>query len=62
MQSSLDELISSIVQSDIHYIRCLKPNRAGVAELFEPPYVLQQLKACGTIETIDICRKGYPAR
>ena len=61
-QSSLDDLMSSLAASDIHYIRCLRPNDFNVPGVFQAPYVLQQLRACGTIETVNICRKGYPAR
>ncbi|XP_070204320.1 unconventional myosin-XIX-like isoform X2 [Littorina saxatilis] len=61
-KSSLDELLSSMGESDIHYIRCLKPNNTSTSGLFQPGYVLQQLKACGAIETVNICRRGYPAR
>ncbi|XP_076453180.1 unconventional myosin-XIX-like [Babylonia areolata] len=61
-KSSLDNLMSSIEQSDVHYIRCLRPNMTNVPGVFQDPYVLQQLRACGTIESVNICRKGYPAR
>ena len=62
LQSALDNLITTMVQSDIHYIRCLKPNNSSSPGVFQAPCVLQQMRACGTIETVDICRLGYPAR
>ena len=62
LQSSLDDLMATVVQSDIHYIRCLKPNDTSTPGVFHAACVLRQLRACGTIETVDICRRGYPAR
>ncbi|CAG5116738.1 unnamed protein product, partial [Candidula unifasciata] len=61
-KSSLDGLISSLQRSDTHYIRCIKPNSGNQADHFDRPYVLQQLQACGVLETVEICRMGYPAR
>ncbi|GFO26155.1 unconventional myosin-xix [Plakobranchus ocellatus] len=61
-KSSLDNLLTSLGDSDVHYIRCIKPNTQSLQEVFDPAFVLQQLKACGTIQTVDICRRGYPAR
>lgn len=52
----------SLEESDIHYIRCVKPNESNSASKFEPPFVLGQLRACGTVETINICRHGFTAR
>ncbi|PVD32922.1 hypothetical protein C0Q70_08369 [Pomacea canaliculata] len=61
-KSSLDTLMRSLEESDIHYIRCVKPNESNSASKFEPPFVLGQLRACGTVETINICRHGFTAR
>ncbi|RUS82402.1 hypothetical protein EGW08_009854 [Elysia chlorotica] len=60
--SSLDSLLASLAQSDVHYIRCIKPNPYGQPDQFDRAFVLQQLRACGIIQTVDICRRGYPAR
>ncbi|CAL1545034.1 unnamed protein product [Lymnaea stagnalis] len=61
-KSSLDSLMSSLERSDVHFIRCIKPNNFNKPAYFDRVYALQQLRACGTIETVDICRLGYPAR
>ncbi|GFR81686.1 unconventional myosin-XIX [Elysia marginata] len=61
-KSSLDSLLASLGQSDVHYIRCIKPNPHNRQGEFDRGFVLQQLRACGTIQTVDICRRGYPAR
>lgn len=59
---SLINLMDTIGQTNVHYIRCIKPNEAKVAWEFEPNMVLAQLRACGVLETIRISCAGYPSR
>ncbi|KAI8376428.1 P-loop containing nucleoside triphosphate hydrolase protein [Radiomyces spectabilis] len=59
---SLINLMDTIGQTNVHYIRCIKPNEAKVAWVFEPNMVLSQLRACGVLETIRISCAGYPSR
>ncbi|KAI7868484.1 P-loop containing nucleoside triphosphate hydrolase protein [Spinellus fusiger] len=59
---SLINLMDTIAQTNVHYIRCIKPNEAKVAWTFEPNMVLSQLRACGVLETIRISCAGYPSR
>ncbi|CAJ2507778.1 Uu.00g089640.m01.CDS01 [Anthostomella pinea] len=61
-RSSLIELMSTIGNTNVHYIRCIKPNEAKEAWAFEGPMVLSQLRACGVLETIRISCAGYPGR
>ncbi|KAK0392167.1 hypothetical protein NLU13_1665 [Sarocladium strictum] len=61
-RSSLIELMSTINNTDVHYIRCIKPNEAKEAWKFEGPMVLSQLRACGVLETVRISTAGYPTR
>ncbi|CAO0801374.1 unnamed protein product [Mucor circinelloides] len=59
---SLISLMDTISKTNVHYIRCIKPNEAKVAWGFEPNMVLSQLRACGVLETIRISCAGYPSR
>lgn len=61
-KSSLIDLMSTIGGTNVHYIRCIKPNEAKVAWKFEGPMVLSQLQACGVLETVKISCAGYPTR
>lgn len=61
-KSSLIELMHTINSTEVHYIRCIKPNEAKEAWKFEGPMVLSQLRACGVLETIRISTAGYPTR
>lgn len=54
--------MDTIGQTNVHYIRCIKPNEAKAAWQFEPNMVLAQLRACGVLETIRISCSGYPTR
>ncbi|KAI9309380.1 P-loop containing nucleoside triphosphate hydrolase protein [Cunninghamella echinulata] len=59
---SLINLMETIGNTNVHYIRCIKPNEAKVAWEFEANMVLSQLRACGVLETIRISCAGYPSR
>lgn len=59
---SLINLMDTIGSTNVHYIRCIKPNEAKVAWEFDPSMVLSQLRACGVLETIRISCAGYPSR
>ncbi|KAG0001924.1 Myosin type-2 heavy chain 1, partial [Modicella reniformis] len=61
-KGSLIQLMDTISETNVHYVRCLKTNEAKVAWGFDPPMVLSQLRACGVLETIRISCAGYPSR
>ncbi|KAI1007044.1 Myosin-2 [Podosphaera aphanis] len=61
-KSSLIELMNTINNTDVHYIRCIKPNESKKPWAFEGPMVLSQLRACGVLETVRISCAGYPTR
>jgi myosin-5 len=61
-KSSLIELMGTINSTEVHYIRCIKPNEGKEAWKFEGPMVLSQLRACGVLETVRISCAGYPTR
>ncbi|EGP85268.1 myosin class 5 [Zymoseptoria tritici IPO323] len=61
-KSSLIQLMDTINSTEVHYIRCIKPNDAKAAWKFEGPMVLSQLRACGVLETVRISCAGYPTR
>lgn len=61
-KSSLNELMDVMTDTKIHYIRCIKPNQIKEPLSFDSPFVVQQLRACGIIETIRISAAGFPGR
>jgi myosin-5 len=61
-RQSLVKLMDTLRATHPHYIRCIKPNQAKEPFAFEPQNVLDQLIACGVLETIKISRAGYPSK
>ncbi|GFW07635.1 unconventional myosin-Vb [Trichonephila clavipes] len=61
-RESLCLLMSTLNATTPHYVRCIKPNDQKVAFNFEPHRAVQQLRACGVLETIRISAAGYPSR
>jgi myosin V len=45
-----------------HYVRCIKPNDLKAAFRFEAKRAVEQLRACGVLETVRISAAGYPSR
>lgn len=61
-KASLVTLMDTLSVTNVHYIRCIKPNEAKRPWEFQPQQVLGQLRACGVLETIRISCAGYPSR
>lgn len=61
-RDSLTDLMTTLFQTTPHYVRCIKPNDIKAAFHFEPKRAVQQLRACGVLETIRISAAGYPSR
>lgn len=61
-KASLIALMDTLSVTNVHYIRCIKPNEAKRPWEFQPQQVLSQLRACGVLETIRISCAGYPTR
>lgn len=47
---------------DLHFIRCLKPNDAKVADLFLHAMTLQQITYMGVLESIKVKQENFPYR
>ncbi|KIM48957.1 hypothetical protein M413DRAFT_438132 [Hebeloma cylindrosporum] len=61
-KASLIALMDTLSTTNVHYIRCIKPNELKRPWEFQPQQVLGQLRACGVLETIRISCAGYPTR
>ncbi|KAJ7220098.1 P-loop containing nucleoside triphosphate hydrolase protein [Mycena pura] len=59
---SLGTLMDMLRMTQVHYIRCIKPNQHKTAWVFSSLQVLAQLRASGVLETIRISTAGYPSR
>ncbi|XP_036274807.1 unconventional myosin-Vb isoform X2 [Pipistrellus kuhlii] len=61
-RSSLHLLMETLNATTPHYVRCIKPNDEKLPFHFDPKRAVQQLRACGVLETIRISAAGYPSR
>ncbi|XP_039606325.1 unconventional myosin-Vb isoform X1 [Polypterus senegalus] len=61
-RNSLQLLMETLNATTPHYVRCIKPNDEKLPFSFDPSRAVQQLRACGVLETIRISAAGYPSR
>uniref|UniRef100_A0A8C5TV58 Myosin VB n=1 Tax=Malurus cyaneus samueli TaxID=2593467 RepID=A0A8C5TV58_9PASS len=61
-RNSLHLLMETLNATTPHYVRCIKPNDEKLPFKFDPKRAVQQLRACGVLETIRISAAGFPSR
>ncbi|KAL3047616.1 hypothetical protein OYC64_021747 [Pagothenia borchgrevinki] len=61
-RQSLEMLMETLNSTTPHYVRCIKPNDLKEPFMFDPRRTVQQLRACGVLETIRISAAGFPSR
>uniref|UniRef100_A0A673NHI7 Unconventional myosin-Vb-like n=1 Tax=Sinocyclocheilus rhinocerous TaxID=307959 RepID=A0A673NHI7_9TELE len=61
-RNSLHLLMETLNATTPHYVRCIKPNDFKESFVFDSRRAVQQLRACGVLETIRISAAGYPSR
>ncbi|XP_022611603.1 unconventional myosin-Va-like [Seriola dumerili] len=61
-RQSLHLLMDTLNATTPHYVRCIKPNDHKSAFTLDPVRAVQQLRACGVLETIRISAAGFPSR
>ncbi|RHY62498.1 hypothetical protein DYB30_001037 [Aphanomyces astaci] len=61
-KTSLSKLMDTIEATNVHYVRCIKPNAVKSPTDFNKPMVVAQLRSAGVIDAIRISRAGYPSR
>ncbi|XP_070686201.1 unconventional myosin-Va-like [Pempheris klunzingeri] len=61
-RQSLHLLMDTLNSTTPHYVRCIKPNDDKAPFTLDPVRAVQQLRACGILETIRISAAGFPSR
>ncbi|XP_063053873.1 unconventional myosin-Va-like [Engraulis encrasicolus] len=61
-RNSLQLLMDTLSATAAHYVRCIKPNDCKAAFTMDSVRAVQQLRACGVLETIRISAAGFPSR
>ncbi|KAL0589810.1 hypothetical protein ABG067_002035 [Albugo candida] len=59
---SLTELMDKISTTQVHYVRCVKPNSHKSPIAFSHDDVVSQLRCAGVIEAIRVARSAYSSR
>lgn len=58
----LGELMATLRALSPWFVRCIKPNAAGIPGLLDAAYTLEQLRCGGVMEAVRISTEGYPWR
>ena len=61
-RESLALLVQTLNSTTPHYIRCIKPNDDKEPFTMINARAVQQLRACGVLETVRISATGFPSR
>ncbi|KAL4464464.1 hypothetical protein ABPG72_011752 [Tetrahymena utriculariae] len=61
-RKQINQLMSELRQSDVHFIRCVKPNESKQPNQFNDDIMLNQLRYLGVLDTIKIRKEGFPVR
>ncbi|XP_075883468.1 unconventional myosin-Va-like [Nelusetta ayraudi] len=61
-RQSLHLLMDTLNATTPHYVRCIKPNDLKASFILDPVRTIQQLRACGILETVRISAAGFPSR
>ncbi|RHY26374.1 hypothetical protein DYB32_007678 [Aphanomyces invadans] len=59
-KAQLADLMADIGATQVHYIRCIKPNATKSSATFDMPQVVDQLRCAGVVEAIRISRAAFP--
>jgi myosin heavy subunit len=57
--TSLQMLVTDLGYTNLHYVRCIKPNSSKAYGVFESGEVVRQLWYSGMMKTISIHQEGY---
>lgn len=61
-RDQLKDLMARLDETELHFVRCIKPNGKQKAASFDAALALHQLRCCGVLEVARIARAGYPTR
>ncbi|CAI5730211.1 unnamed protein product [Peronospora destructor] len=61
-KSQLNGLMEDIRRTNVHYIRCIKPNGKKSSQVFNKLRVTEQLQCAGVVEAVRISCMAYPNR
>nr|BAI63634.1 myosin10 [Tetrahymena thermophila] len=60
--SEMSFLMDVLMQCNVQFIRCIKPNEEKKPQLFNQGFTLNQIRYLGVLESINIRKQSYPIR
>lgn len=61
-KKQMNELMNIIDKTNVHYIRCFKPNNISKSNVFNRSKILDQLNNNGILETIKVSRSSFAVK
>jgi myosin protein heavy chain len=61
-RTQLDDLCGILDGSQLHFVRCFKPNDSKAADTWDPAVIGRQLHTSGVLDALRVARTGYPDR
>jgi myosin heavy subunit len=61
-KKQLASLMDTLMATQPHFVRCIKPNDAQVPDMFEANKIVEQLRCTGLLSVCKIRQIGYPVR
>ncbi|KAL0587404.1 hypothetical protein ABG067_003023 [Albugo candida] len=61
-KDQLNGLSARIRQTNVHYIRCIKPNNCKSPSVFDKKHALEQLRCSGVLDAAQISRNVFPVQ
>lgn len=58
----LDNLLRTLVHARPHFVRCIKCNSQEIANKFDRPTIVKQVRALQVLETVNLMSNGFPHR
>ena len=58
----LKALLAELTAGEIQFVRCIKPNNERAPQRLAPRLVLEQLRASGVFDAVDVMKVAYPTR
>ncbi|CAD7941448.1 unnamed protein product [Amoebophrya sp. A25] len=61
-RDQLQHLMTTVKNTEPHFIRCIKPNPQNLCDVYDRPGVTEQLRYGGVLQVVQVSRAGYPVR
>ena len=59
-RTQLGQLCGVLEASQLHFVRCFKPNDAKAPDMWDEETINRQLHASGVLDALRVSRTGYP--